>query len=604
MAGVTFNEYEYFIQSLTRIDFSVSQQIVCSSPIGELTLPSDSSDVILLNGYRDSNGNFGFGGDPISMAFTKLIPPVNDDQTQSCLTGLYVEGSATIQLSQANCNANYGVICRAYLDSAPVCNPNAPFQKQSPISLLLDSKLQSTKQQSVAQKKASYRNMFNRLDQTGSFTALFSTLWYAGLPCFDTKGMTGAKDGEKSILRYCEWKGKQIPCAAIFTKFPTDQGMCCSFNIDAANEIFNGDTYPALVKKLQDTDKNISFGSSTPPNYYVDNGEPTTLPGKNKGLVLMLDAHTDLMAAGSVGTDFKEFTGLVGPPGSFPFTMQESFQIRPGYNNIIALSGSRIDADEDLRDLSIDQRNCSFSNENSNMKLYKIYSYSNCMFECVLLYARETLKANNDASHACIPWFFPSAEASITVCDPWKSVDFFNLMLNDIPDDTCSHCLPDCNNMIYDTSVTTVQFRRCDSSNVGVSKFCTLDNGKLPSPKKFGQQIINEFSSSAKPPTFVKSMESNIRRYDKTVAEGDIFTTNPTTYDAYSEDIAMVQIYFKKSTIFQMGSQPSMTWVDYFSAVGGLMGLVLGMGIVSVIELVWLCLRIISKKAGLTKWII
>ena len=158
--------------------------------------------------------------------------------------------------------------------------------------------------------------------------------------------------------------------------------------------------------------------------------------------------------------------------------------------------------------------------------------------------------------------------------------------------------------MIYDTSVTTVQFRRCDSGNVGVSRFCTLDNGKLPSPKKFGQQIIDEFSTSTNPPSFVKTMVSNIRSYDKTLEGGDIFWSNPTTYDAYTEDIAMVQIYFKKSTILQMGSQPSMTWIDYLSAVGGLMGLVLGMGFVSVIELVWLCLRIISKKAGLTKWII
>jgi hypothetical protein len=53
-----------------------------------------------------------------------------------------------------------------------------------------------------------------------------------------------------------------------------------------------------------------------------------------------------------------------------------------------------------------------------------------------------------------------------------------------------------------------------------------------------------------------------------------------------------------------MGSQPKMTWIDYFSTVGGLMGLVLGMGIVSVIELVWLCLRLGSRKLGLTKWII
>ena len=52
-----------------------------------------------------------------------------------------------------------------------------------------------------------------------------------------------------------------------------------------------------------------------------------------------------------------------------------------------------------------------------------------------------------------------------------------------------------------------------------------------------------------------------------------------------------------------MGSQLDMTWIDYFAAVGGLLGLVLGMGFVSFIELVWLGLRIFAKKLNLTNWI-
>ena len=46
-----------------------------------------------------------------------------------------------------------------------------------------------------------------------------------------------------------------------------------------------------------------------------------------------------------------------------------------------------------------------------------------------------------------------------------------------------------------------------------------------------------------------------------------------------------------------------MTWIDYFSTVGGLLGLVLGMGFISFIELFWLVLRIIALKLQLTRWI-
>ena len=89
------------------------------------------------------------------------------------------------------------------------------------------------------------------------------------------------------------------------------------------------------------------------------------------------------------------------------------------------------------------------------------------------------------------------------------------------------------------------------------------------------------------------------RTFASTIPGGDIFPSNPTTYNAYDEDIAMVQIYFKKSSVFQMGSQPRMTWIDYLSAVGGLMCLVLGMGLISVIELVWLGLRMLFLKLDL-----
>ena len=76
----------------------------------------------------------------------------------------------------------------------------------------------------------------------------------------------------------------------------------------------------------------------------------------------------------------------------------------------------------------------------------------------------------------------------------------------------------------------------------------------------------------------------------------DLFALNPKTYDAFEKDIALVEIYFRKSTIIQMGRQARMNWIEYFSTVGGLLGLVLGMGIISIIELIWVCLRLAALK--------
>jgi hypothetical protein len=40
------------------------------------------------------------------------------------------------------------------------------------------------------------------------------------------------------VLKYCEWKGEPISCAAIFVTFPTDRGLCCAFNLKTAEDIF------------------------------------------------------------------------------------------------------------------------------------------------------------------------------------------------------------------------------------------------------------------------------------------------------------------------------------------------------------------------------
>jgi hypothetical protein len=51
-------------------------------------------------------------------------------------------------------------------------------------------------------------------------------------------GMSARNDGDSALLKKCFWKGLPISCSAIFEKFPTDRGMCCTFNRKAADEIF------------------------------------------------------------------------------------------------------------------------------------------------------------------------------------------------------------------------------------------------------------------------------------------------------------------------------------------------------------------------------
>ena len=71
------------------------------------------------------------------------------------------------------------------------------------------------------------------------------------------------------------------------------------------------------------------------PDWYTRGNEPKTVPGRNKGLYVMLDAHSDMFAPTSMDQDYTSFTGLISNRGGFPFMAKEGFEIRPGikFNN-------------------------------------------------------------------------------------------------------------------------------------------------------------------------------------------------------------------------------------------------------------------------------
>jgi hypothetical protein len=118
-----------------------------------------------------------------------------------------------------------------------------------------------------------------------------------------------------------------------------------------------------------------------------------------------------------------------------------------------------------------------------------------------------------------------------------------------------------------------------------------LDDTSLPSPKIWGEQVKEELTGSNNT-ILAKQVESSVRMYARSPIH---FTQLDTQYNAYEKDIAILQIFFDKPSVFQFVSQPSQTWIGFFSAIGGLLGLCLGISLITFIELVWLCLRLGAK---------
>ena len=69
------------------------------------------------------------------------------------------------------------------------------------------------------------------------------------------------------MLKDCRWKGRRVSCSAIFTMYPTDRGMCCSFNKPKADDMFLQSRYREQMRTRTHQDKNMSLEDSAVPEW-------------------------------------------------------------------------------------------------------------------------------------------------------------------------------------------------------------------------------------------------------------------------------------------------------------------------------------------------
>ena len=262
----------------------------------------------LLMASREKSGSFSFDGVSLLSAVTRfknlMYEAQKEEKEHDCLVAEFTSGRIYLSLQSEDCEAEHTVICQKVFVPRLNCDQKLYNESHTFFQWMLDPDLKHTRNVAIMQKKAYLKDMAYRLNQTLAFKAAFSTLWYAPNSCFDILGITTS-----SVLKYCEWKGLTIPCASVFTTIPTDVGMCCSFNMNAAEEIFQDTLYTQKLQAMQTADKNLTRVSSQPIKYR-QNKEPKSMPGRNRGLSVLLDLHSNDLAIGSLKMDFQGFMGL------------------------------------------------------------------------------------------------------------------------------------------------------------------------------------------------------------------------------------------------------------------------------------------------------
>ena len=453
------------------------------------------------------------------------------------------------------------------------------------------------------EQKELYDKNFGSINLEESYQAIFELLWYSQLPCFDIRNLTSLVQDEISVIKRCLWKGEKVSCSSLFSMRPTDRGMCCTFNTGKVDSIFREGEYTAEIQKLEAQDKEHAFEGSEKPDWYTKDNEPIPHPGQDKGLRLVLDAHSDLVSPGSVADRFRGFVVLIDGNNDYPLSSRRSFLLKPGYESLVQISATQVYGTSGIKKyIKPNRRGCYFPDE-FRLEMYKEYSQYNCILECSLEYARNKVGSKNDTNttKGCTPWFYPAPEEHVySWCNPWDTQEFQNYMTK-IPDDECSYCLPDCNSTDYDFSISSSPFRKCDHTNLGASGTCDFEE-TFVNPPMWSQQVQDEYSIAlGKLPEYIKphdrKMESmrKYTKYDK-VAKNMILKKSmeaEPTYDAFEKDISIVNFYFGRPTVTQFKRAERLTWIDYIGQIGGFWGLALGFSIISAVELIyWLTIRL------------
>ena len=239
-------------------------------------------------------------------------------------------------------------------------------------------------------------------------------------------------------MKYCEVAGEGVGCEELFTKVPTDTGMCCALNSKRA---LKKSRYTDLVSDMQ---KNKNYKDGDRVRKSISAGA-----GLENGIKLVLDLHSNFEDLGSVSRDFEAFRMYVGQPTEFPVLDHNYILVQPGHETFLSLSGE-VHSASGIEDLTPEDRNCYFPHE-GDLAFYNNYTYLNCRFACGILLA--------EAQVGCMPWYLPQRLNSL-ICDPWQTREFRKYLTQVFSNRmNCKNCLPDCETTEISSTIFNAKLR-------------------------------------------------------------------------------------------------------------------------------------------------
>ena len=238
--------------------------------------------------------------------------------------------------------------------------------------------------------------------------------------------LNDAKEGDTDTIFTME------PECDLFDPIITDLGVCHSFNA------MNTDTMLRFSYFQQ------SFANAFKSDFKVGQ---EILNGKGSGEDHSLQFYL-------IDPSVRRMSDSESSPSPFHMSLStksdyfdiatKGHKIHPGLHTTWTVQAMEIAPSDDLREVSIEKRNCRFPDESSHLKIFKVYSKKACLFECQLEKAAAVCK--------CYPWYIPAVpnQGRHVLCDHFGNYCFRRVMKRSGLSKNCTKaCLPTCHHIEF-----------------------------------------------------------------------------------------------------------------------------------------------------------
>ena len=239
---------------------------------------------------------------------------------------------------------------------------------------------------------------------------------------------------------------------------------------------------------------------------------------------------------------------------------REEIELKPGHHLILRVIPKIVDTNKEFELFDINTRNCKLPFETDGLKFIQNYTRVGCELECAIKHAMSVCK--------CLPWYYPNNFTKTPICEMFGANCFDIILSDERYYKKCNEtCLEDCKGTSYVI---------------------------LPYKEKIDYQEVCE------KPLFWNIVQGWSKSYD-VIRLFENLTMGKPLYDGkgmiklcehyVQNHISIVTIETPTDTVVKSKRIQRITFNDQLAFIGGTLGLFTGISILSIVEVLCICLK-------------